>query len=180
MANTGKAFLGAGLRFPLQTGADGELALSSEDDKVREAILLILGTQLGERVMRPDFGCGLRSLVFEPVGATTAALVRHRVAEALTLWEPRIDQVQLTVEAVPRQGLLSIALRYRVRATNTFYNLVYPFYLTEGREVCRRRAGPAGRCCRSMRGSCTASPSGWTRRRSGCRWRCWTCWAWAC
>jgi hypothetical protein len=130
-----KAFLGAGLRFPLQVDASGELALSSYEDDVREAILLILATDPGERVMRPDFGTGLRAMAFEPNHATTSALVQHRVSEALTLWEPRIDTIDVRVSAAGRTGRLDVEVRYRVRATNTFYNLVYPFYLTEGREL---------------------------------------------
>jgi hypothetical protein len=82
--------------------------------------------------MRPDFGAGLRGLVFDPINTTTAALVRHRVEEALTAWEPRIDVDRVDVsteEAV--SGKLLVRVDYRVRATNTFYNLVYPFYLRE-------------------------------------------------
>jgi phage baseplate assembly protein W len=82
--------------------------------------------------MRPDFGAGLHSLVFEPISATTLGLVRHRVEEALIKWEPRIDTIAVKVSAEHRVGRLDIDVRYRVRATNTFYNLVYPFYLMEG------------------------------------------------
>jgi phage baseplate assembly protein W len=100
---------------------------------VREAVRLILETEPGERVMRPDFGSGLRGLVFEPIATSTLTLVRHRVEEGLTRWEPRIDVEEVRVvtdDAV--SGKLLVELGYRVRATNTFYNLVYPFYLQEG------------------------------------------------
>jgi uncharacterized protein len=70
--------------------------------------------------------------VFEPMNTTTIALVRHRVEQALITWEPRIDNVTVEVRAEPTRGRLNIDVRYRVRATNTFYNLVYPFYLLEG------------------------------------------------
>ncbi len=83
--------------------------------------------------MRPDFGAGLRALVFEPINTHTIALTRHRVEQALILWEPRIDSIGVSVTAQPRAGRLDIGVRYRVRTTNTFYNLVYPFYLQEGR-----------------------------------------------
>jgi phage baseplate assembly protein W len=82
--------------------------------------------------MRPDFGTGLRGLMFEPINTTTMALARHRVEQALILWEPRIDSVNVAVDADPPGGKLNIAVSYRVRSTNTFYNLVYPFYLQEG------------------------------------------------
>jgi phage baseplate assembly protein W len=61
------------------------------------------------------------------------ALARHRVEQALILWEPRIDSVTVTVTPQARQGRFDIEVRYRVRTTNTFYNLVYPFFLQEGR-----------------------------------------------
>jgi phage baseplate assembly protein W len=96
-------------------------------------VWIILATARGERVMRPDFGAGLRALTFEPISATTAALARHHAEEALVRWEPRIDSVTVDVSADPPRGRLTLDVRYRVRATNTFYNLVYPFYLMEAR-----------------------------------------------
>lgn len=102
------------------------------EDDVRQAVRIILGTSPGERVMRPDFGAGLRDLVFSPINTTTMALVRQRVEQALVDWEPRIDNVTAQVTAEPPLGKLRIDINYRIRATNTFYNLVYPFYLYEG------------------------------------------------
>jgi hypothetical protein len=130
-----KAFLGRGWAFPVAADASGAIALAEYEEDIREAILIILDTNPGERVMRPDFGAGLRALVFEPINTTTMALAKHRVEQALILWEPRIDSVVVAVSAQPEIGLLEIDIRYRVRSTNTFYNLVYPFYLQEGRET---------------------------------------------
>jgi phage baseplate assembly protein W len=127
-----RAFLGKGWAFPPQADATGELATVTHEEDIRQAIRVILGTTPGERVMRPDFGAGLNALVFEPINTTTMTLARHRVEEALITWEPRIDNIAIEVSAEPRLGRLMIDIRYRVRATNTFYNLVYPFYLLEG------------------------------------------------
>jgi phage baseplate assembly protein W len=125
-------FLGRGWAFPVKAGADGDVALAVDEEDIREAVRLILETEPGERVMRPDFGAGLRGLVFDPINTTTVALVRHRVEEALTAWEPRIevDRVDVSTEEAT-SGKLLVRVDYRVRATNTFYNLVYPFYLRE-------------------------------------------------
>jgi len=112
--------------------SSGEEAIVTLEEDVRQAVRIILGTAQGERVMRPDFGAGLRTLVFEPINTTTMALARHRVEEALVNWEPRIDNVKVQVSSEPAQGRLMIEITYRIRSTNTFYNLVYPFYLTEG------------------------------------------------
>jgi hypothetical protein len=129
-----KAFLGKGWGFPVQLDPNtGDIAIVSYEEDIRQAILLILHTALGERVMRPDFGAGLEALVFEPVNTTTMALVQHRVEEALITWEPRINvnNVQVTTDPTTR-NLLNVVIGYTVRATNTFYNLVYPFFLQEG------------------------------------------------
>ena len=129
-----RAFLGVGWAFPLAGDSSGEVNLAAAEEDIRQSVRIILGTAPGERVMRPDFGAGLQALVFEPISATLIALVKHRVEEALVVWEPRIDTITVGVTADPPRGRLLIAIDYRVRATNTFYNLVYPFYLIEGRE----------------------------------------------
>lgn len=125
------AFLGRGWAFPVAPAADAGTALAQYEDDVRQAIRIIIGTEKGERVMRPDFGAGLRAMLFEPLRTTTLALIRHRVEEALVLWEPRIDKVAVEVTALPPNGEVEIAVRYRVRLTNSFYNLVYPFFTQE-------------------------------------------------
>jgi len=128
-----KAFLGVGWASPPAVDTTGNIALAAYEEDVRQAILIILGTAKGERVMRPDFGAGLKALLFEPINTTTKELVKLRVQEALTEWEPRIDKVTVTVSAAGRAlGQLQIGISYRIRSTNTFYNIVYPFYLTEG------------------------------------------------
>jgi uncharacterized protein len=131
---TDKAFLGVGWSFPVASNDAGEVSLAAYEEDVREAIRIILGTNPGERVMRPDFGAGLQALAFEPINVTTMALAKHRVEEALIIWEPRIDKIGVQVSADPSAGRLMINIRYRVRATNTFYNFVYPFYLLEGKQ----------------------------------------------
>jgi phage baseplate assembly protein W len=130
-----KSFLGQGWSFPAELNKTGDIALAADVEDIQQAIMIILGTAQGERLMRPDFGAGLQALVFEPINTTTMALVRHRVEEALISWEPRIDRITVQVTADPPQGRLMIEIRYRVRTTNTFYNLVYPFYLLEDKRT---------------------------------------------
>jgi phage baseplate assembly protein W len=130
-----RAFLGRGFAFPPGIDAGGTVQLAAYEEDVRRALRIILDTEPGERVMRPDFGAGLRAITFEPLNANTLALARHRVEQALVLWEPRIDQVIVTATADRTRALLTLEIRYRIRATNTFYNLVYPFYLQEGRSA---------------------------------------------
>jgi phage baseplate assembly protein W len=132
-ADQAKAFLGVGWKFVPCVTKDGRIALVRYENDIREAILIILGTDLGERVMRPDFGAGLNDFVFEPLNSTTLHLVQTRVQEALVTWEPRIDVLDVSVSAdTSEHNKLLISVTYRVRATNTQFNLVYPFYLEEG------------------------------------------------
>jgi phage baseplate assembly protein W len=128
-----KTFLGVGWAFPVQLQADQGIAAVAYEEDIRQAIFIILGTNPGERVMRPEFGAGLNRFVFEPVNTTTLALVQTRVQEALIDWEPRIDVLAVDVTTQPpERNTLLIEVSYRVRATNTLHNLVYPFYLQEG------------------------------------------------
>lgn len=127
-----KAFLGVGWAFPLRLAADREIETALYEDDVRESILIILGTRRNERVMRPDFGAGLEDFVFETINTTTIETLKRRVREALIDWEPRIDVEAVEVTAELPLGRLLVNLRYHIRATNTHYNLVFPFYLQEG------------------------------------------------
>ncbi|MCE7937006.1 baseplate protein [bacterium] len=129
-----KAFLGVGWAFPPGLEADGTIAEAAYDEDIRQAIRIIMFTNRGERVMRPDFGAGLKDFVFEPVNTSTLAAVQTRVQDALTIWEPRIDVLSVQVATDPAErNTLNIHVTYRVRVTNTVENLVYPFYLEEGR-----------------------------------------------
>ena len=123
-----KSFLGVGVSFPIGVEG-GALNLAEYEASVRQSILIILGTAKGERVMRPDFGCGIHDYVFAPFNATTAGQISQTVQDALLLNEPRIDVRD--VEVTPEQGgsRLLIRIEYEVRATNNAFNLVYPFYL---------------------------------------------------
>jgi len=125
--------LGRGWSAPYGLDAFGDAAMVEGGEDVRQAIRTILASTRGERPMRPDFGAGLDELVFSPVSTTTCALVRHRVEQALIAWEPRIDVREVRVSTKgPIRNRLDVEIDYVLRATNVFYNLVYPFYLQEG------------------------------------------------
>lgn len=129
---TGRAFLGRGWRFPPATDKHGRIELAEGQEDVEEAIRIILGTAKGERVMRPEFGCGIHEYVFTEVNTTTLNLIEDSVLEALVRWEPRIDvrTVEVTVDDV-EAGRLLVRINYLLRSTNAEFNMVYPFYLRE-------------------------------------------------
>jgi len=131
-----KSFLGRGIRFPLQVNAVGGLAMSDGADNIEEGVRLIVGTAVGERVMRPNFGCRIHDYVFHPNASSTAGMVAFYVAEALNKWEPRISDV--TVNARPHEGeesLMVVEIKYKIRSTNVDRNFVYPFYLRREQDL---------------------------------------------
>ena len=125
--------IGKGLYFPLRPNNDGNLSYLSGPEKVRQSIWLILSTAPGERVMLPEFGCGVHDLLFEANSASLRADVQARVQEALIRWEPRIDLLAVRVDPGGEiANQLLIRIDYRLRANNSLFNLVYPFFLNEG------------------------------------------------
>jgi len=127
-------FLGVGWQFPVMRDEPKQrFALAEYEESIKQSIWIILFTAKGERVMRPDFGCGIYELVFAPNDATTRGMAEHHVREALRLWEPRIEVLQVKATAAGAQEEeLRISIDYRVRTTDSRFNLVYPFYLERG------------------------------------------------
>jgi phage baseplate assembly protein W len=133
MAASHKPYLGVGWAFPPRLVRGGVQFARYEDD-IEQAIQIILLTSRGERAMLPEFGAGLRDFVFEPNSDATRARIEESVRKAIVDWEPRIDLER--VEVTPSEdgdSIVLIHVDYVVRATNNFYNRVYPFYLLEGR-----------------------------------------------
>ncbi|UFH59984.1 GPW/gp25 family protein [Sulfurovum mangrovi] len=126
-----REFLGNGWKFPLGL-KEGAFELVSEDEDIKEAILIILNTAPGERVMRPEFGCGIQNYLFSVINSSNLSMIENEVTRALTLYEPRIEleRVKAEVES-SEEGKLVVKIDYSVRSSNSRYNIVYPFYLTE-------------------------------------------------
>jgi len=133
MANKSKDFLGTGWKYPVKVDIDKKIAMSEYEEDIEEAIRIILGTAKGERVMRPDFGCGIHEMVFEPINTATVNLIKNRVRDGPIQREPRIEVIKVEVSTgESAQGKLLVSIDYRVRVTNNQFNLVYPFYVKEG------------------------------------------------
>jgi uncharacterized protein len=127
-------YLGMGLCFPLQINVQGGFQLSSEAQKVKESIWLILRTDLGERLYRPDFGCRLSDLAFAPLNSDTLLRIRLYVMEALQKWEPRIEVDDVLTEPDAISGRVSIIINYRLKSHPDPFSFVYPFYLVSKME----------------------------------------------
>lgn len=129
-----KDFLGIGFKFPIQADKmTGKIMTSYYEDDIKESIHIIMKTRKGERIMHPEFGCGIHEYSFAVMDYTSIKIMENEVRAALTMWEPRIIKVDVNIRSDIRDsGLLNIQIGYVVRSTNNPYNLVYPFYLNEG------------------------------------------------
>ena len=130
VAEAAADFVGRGFAWPLGVDHTGALALTSPTADLEDSIRVVLLTAPGERVMRPRFGCRIWDLLFEPVNANLIGLISQAVREALAQWEPRIEVEDVRpVQDDDDAALVRISITYRVRATNSRRNLVYPFYV---------------------------------------------------
>src|SRR6267154_1257728 len=129
-----KDFLGRGWAMPVELDPrTGHVASVAYEEDIRQSILIILQTSPGERVMRPNFGCGIHELVFAALDSTAIQRIKSEIQDALRRCEARIDLLGVTVEETPNsEGKLIVELEYRVRRTNQVGNLVFPFYFREG------------------------------------------------
>jgi phage baseplate assembly protein W len=128
--------VGSGWAFPPTVDARGRIALARQERDVEEAIRMILLTPIGQRVMRPEFGCRIHDLIFAPNEATTTGLARYYVQDALEMWEPRIDVTEVLVAPDPlNTGRLLIDIRYVIKSTHDERALVFPFYRIPGEDT---------------------------------------------
>ncbi|WGX98460.1 GPW/gp25 family protein [Nocardioides sp. L-11A] len=124
------SFVGRGFSWPLGVDQTGTIRLADGPASLDRAITLVLTTAPGERLMRPEFGCRISELLFEPVTGNLLGLIAQYVREALARWEPRVDVEDVVATPDPAQpSLVRVTISYRVRATNDRRNLVYPFYV---------------------------------------------------
>jgi phage baseplate assembly protein W len=126
----GSDFIGRGWRFPILPDGTGGLGYTEGDDNVEQSLHILLLTNLGERVMRPDFGSKARQMVFAPGSVQYLGLLETTVRDAIRDWEPRVDLEDVIAEADPSdETKVTVSISYRVRRSNTKGNLVFPFYL---------------------------------------------------
>lgn len=131
-----KDFLGTGWAFPPQFSRPGaSVKMSSAEEDIKESLQILLTTRVGERLMRPTYGCDLHPYIFEPLNLTMQTYIRDLVETAILLHEPRVKLEKVTLEDNQNEGILIIGVDYRIRGTNTRNNFVYPFYKNEGSDL---------------------------------------------
>lgn len=135
--NNKKAFLGIGWDFPPEFSENlNEVKMISEEEDIKSSLEILLSTRLGERVMLPNYGCNLQDLIFEKLDRTLITYTKDKIETAILYHEPRIDVISIDItETDPIEGQLAIKIEYKIRATNSRTNVVFPFYKGEGTDV---------------------------------------------
>jgi phage baseplate assembly protein W len=130
-----KSFLGTGWSFPPEFDTKQAVMLSDEED-IQSSLEILLTTRPGERVLRPDYGCNLDELVFESLTTGFKTYIKDLISTAILYHEPRIEVNKIELDETGElEGRIIISIEYTVRATNSRYNFVYPFYRAEGTEI---------------------------------------------
>ncbi len=129
---TDNSFLGRGWTFPVtfKKGAN-TVELSENEKDIKESLVILLSTSLGERVMRPDYGANMEDLLFEAINVTTATIIIERLKRAILFHEPRVKVNDIDMVPDAKNGLIQVTVDYNIISTNTRTNLVFPFYLNE-------------------------------------------------
>jgi hypothetical protein len=139
MTDIDNSFLGIGWSFPpeFHKHADAlELKMVAEEEDIAESLMILLSTRPGERIMQPDYGCELHTMVFETIDESTVTELKDIIERAVLFYEPRITLENIDVNTEDElEGRLKLQLNYTVRKTNTRSNIVYPFYYLEGSQV---------------------------------------------
>jgi phage baseplate assembly protein W len=130
------SFLGTGWSFPPRFAPGAGVAMVSDEDDIRESLHVLFGTAAGERFLRPRYGLDMHEILFEPMTTTLRTYLLDRVRTSILIYEPRIDLLGLELDTSAQpEGKVVLIVDYSVRATNSRFNLVYPFYAADGNEV---------------------------------------------
>ncbi len=121
-------FIGTGWGFP-PTFENGAVEMTQGIQNIRESLRIILTTTLGERLMRPDFGCRIKEEVFGPMNSTRLTMIETVIRRAVLLHEPRVEAKRVAVEARQPEGILEISLEYEIRGAKSRFSLVLPYEL---------------------------------------------------
>jgi phage baseplate assembly protein W len=126
-------FLGKGWAFPVTFDShDGTVVMVKELEDIRESLFILVSTIPGERLMRPEYGCDLHSLVFENFNKTVQTRAKDMIKHAIMYFEPRVKVEKIEISTDPMESIAFIDIWYFVPKVNSRHNMVYPFYFKEG------------------------------------------------
>lgn len=134
---TSNDFLGKGWSFPPSFNAQSKTVdITEKETDINRSLHILLTTTMGERVMEPKYGCNLEELLFEPLNTSTKTIIIDKIRTAILYFEPRIDAKIITLNTQNElEGEILIEIEYEVRATNSRFNFVFPYYKKEGTEL---------------------------------------------
>jgi uncharacterized protein len=137
LERTYTSFLGNGWSFPPEFVLEtGEVVMTADEEDIQASLKILFGTAIGERIFEPKYGLDMQEMLFEPISTTMKTYLIDRIKIAILIYEPRIDLLSLDLDTtMQNEGIIRILLEYKVQATNSRYNLVYPFSTTDGNEV---------------------------------------------
>ncbi len=132
-----KSFLGRGWAFPPNFSPKTfQNSMVEAEKDIQQSLMILLGTAPGERIIHPEFGCGINKLIYEPISNSLFTKIKDLIEQAILMFESRIKLNDVNVEFNPKiDGVIYITLDYTIRAINTRQNLVYPFYRLEGTNI---------------------------------------------
>ncbi len=131
------SFLGDGWSFPPEfSREEAGVKIVANDDDIKESLFILLSTSPGERMMNPEYGCGIKSMVFQNITESVLTIIKDMISKSILFFEPRITlhSIDVNTEYIEK-GLLEINIFYTVRMTNTRSNMVYPYYFMEGTNI---------------------------------------------
>ena len=137
MAEIANDFLGRGWSFPPTfTITSQSVEMTEKVDDIYKSLEILLSTRVGERVMQPKYGCNLDELIFESLDTATKTIIIDKIKTAILYFEPRIDAKKIELNTDNElEGIIVLEIEYVVRATNSRFNFVYPYYRNQGTEL---------------------------------------------
>lgn len=134
---TSNDFLGVGWSFPPAFNAQAKgVEMTEKETDIEKSLQILLTTAVGERVMQPKYGCNMNTLLFEPLNTTVKTIMIDKIKTAILFFEPRIDAKKIALNTQNElEGVVLVEVEYIVRATNSRFNFVFPYYINEGTEL---------------------------------------------
>lgn len=132
-----QAFLGIGWSFPPEFKKNTKaVTMLTDEEDIKSSLEILLSTKIGERIMQPKYGCNMDELLFSPLNRTLKTFVSELIKTAILYHEPRIDVEKIDItKGDDLSGELLVLIDFKVRATNSRINMVYPFYKLEGTDL---------------------------------------------
>lgn len=134
--NEKNTFLGRGWAFPVTfVPQAGQVTLVENEEDIRQSLIILLNTTIGERVLRPDYGANMEDLLFEALNVTTATMITNRIKRAILFHEPRVKVEEIDMRPNLQEGRIEVLISYFIISTNNRQNLVYPYLFLEATDV---------------------------------------------